>query len=52
MRLPFKQQNDNQQALFYALPQPPLPTKNADSGRAQFFQHSSTRSRREGVGGS
>ena len=52
MRLPFKEQKDNQHAVFYALPQPPLPTKSADSGRSQYFQHSSTRSTREGVGGS
>jgi hypothetical protein len=52
MRLPFKEQTENQDAVFYALPQPPLPTKSVDSGKTQYFRHSSTGSRREGVGGS
>ena len=53
MRLPFKDQiDDDYQPVFYALPQPPLPTKQVQSENVQFFQHSSTRSSREGVGGS
>jgi methionine-rich copper-binding protein CopC len=52
MRSPFKDQTEEQEAVFYALPQPPLPTKNADAGKSQYFQHSSTRSRRGGVDGS
>lgn len=52
MRSPFKDQTENQEAVFYALPQPPLPTKNAGAGNSQYFQHSSTRSMRDGAGGS
>jgi methionine-rich copper-binding protein CopC len=52
MRSPFKDQTEEQEAVFYALPQPPLPSKHVDSASDQFFQHSSTRSRREGTGGS
>lgn len=52
MRSPFKDQTEEQEAVFYALPQPPLPSKNVDTGSSRFFQHSSTHSRHEGVGGS
>jgi len=52
MRLPFANRVENQEPLFYALPQPPLPPKQADQGTSQYFQHSSARSRRDGVGGS
>jgi hypothetical protein len=52
MRLPFKELTEDQEPVFYAMPQPPLPTKNVESENGQYFQHSSTRSRREGVGGS
>jgi hypothetical protein len=52
MRSPFKDQTEDQAAVFYALPQPPLPSKNVDSDNAQYFQHSSTQSRRDGGGGS
>lgn len=52
MRRPFKDQTEDQKPVFYALPQPPLPSKSAEAGNSQYFQHSSTRSRRDGVGGS
>lgn len=52
MRLPFKDQVDEYEPVFYALPQPPLPTKQVQSENIQLFQHSSTRSARDGVGGS
>jgi hypothetical protein len=52
MRLPFANRVESQEPLFYALPQPPLPPKQADQGTSQYFQHSRARSRRDGVGGS
>jgi hypothetical protein len=52
MRMPFKERADALEPLFYAQPQPPLPPKSAERQSGQYFQHSSTRSRREGVGGS
>jgi len=52
MRSPFKDQTEEQSPVFYALPQPPLPSKAVESGAGQFFQHSSTRSRSQAVGGS
>lgn len=52
MRSPFKEQTEDREPMFYAQPQPPLPSKNAESGNGQYFQHSSTQSRPEGVGGS
>ncbi len=52
MRSPFRKRTDTQEALFYAQPQPPLPPKNAGRDSGQFFQHSSTRSRRSGIDGS
>jgi len=51
MRSPFKQQTENQEPLFYALPQAALPPKRAGQETGQYFQHSGTRSRRGGVGG-
>ena len=51
MRMPFKEQMDDQEPLFYALPQPPLPPKHVDHGTSRYFQHSSTRSGRREVGG-
>jgi len=51
MRSPFKQQTENQEPLFYALPQAALPPKQAGQGTGQYFQ-SGTRSRRGRVGGS
>jgi hypothetical protein len=52
MRLPFKQRTEDREPVFYAQPQPPLPPKRADQGTGRYFQHSSTRSTRDGVGGS
>ncbi len=52
MRRPFKQRTEEREPLFYALPQPPLPAKNAEQRDSQYFQHSSTRSMRDGIGGS
>ena len=52
MRLPFADRVEGQEPLFYALPQPPLPPKHVEQGNTRYFQHSSTRSRRDGVGGS
>ncbi len=52
MRLPFKDRTEDQGPLFYALPQPPLPPKHAEQATGRYFQHSNTRSRRGGVGGS
>ena len=52
MRLPFANRVESQEPLFYALPQPPLPPKHVEQGNTRYFQHSSTRSRRDGVGGS
>lgn len=52
MRLPFKRHDDSHEPVFYAQPQPPLPPKTAGQGTARYFQHSSSRSRREGIGGS
>jgi hypothetical protein len=52
MRLPFKQHTENQEPVFYALPQAPLPPKHAGQRTGRYFQHSGTRSRRGGVGGS
>ncbi len=52
MRLPFEDRPDDQEPLFYAQPQPPMPPKHVEQGNNQFFQHSSTRSRVRGVGGS
>ena len=52
MRFPFKDRTEALDPVFYALPQPPLPAKQADQGSSQYFQHSSARSRRDGVDGS
>ncbi len=52
MRLPFKDRTEDQEPLFYALPQPPLPPKRAERGTGRYFQHSSARSTGGGVGGS
>ena len=52
MRLPFADLVEGEEPLFYALPQPPLPPKHVEQGNTRYFQHSSTRSRRDGVGGS
>ena len=52
MRLPFTKRTEDQGPLFYALPQPPSPPKRAEQGTSRYFQHSSTQSRRGGVGGS
>ena len=52
MRLPFADRVEGQEPLFYALPQQPLPPKHVEQGNTRYFQHSSTRSRRDGVGGS
>ncbi len=52
MRLPFADRVEGQEPLFYALPQLPLPPKHVEQGNTRYFQHSSTRSRRDGVGGS
>ncbi len=52
MRLPFADRVEEQEPLFYALPQPSLPPKHVEQGNTRYFQHSSTRSRRDGVGGS
>ncbi len=52
MRLPFADRVEGEEPLFYALPQPPLPPKHVEQGNTRYFQHSSTRSRRDGVGGS
>ena len=52
MRLPFADRTEDQEPLFYALPQPPLPPKQVGQNSSQYFQHSSTGSRRNGVGGS
>ena len=52
MRLPFKERTEDQEPLFYAQPQPPLPPKHVGRGTNRYFQHSSTRSGRNGVGGS
>jgi hypothetical protein len=51
MRLPFKDQTDEQEPVFYAQPQPPLPPKRAEQGPSRYFQHSSTRSGHPGIGG-
>jgi hypothetical protein len=51
MRMPFKERTEDQEPLFYAQPQPPLPPKRADQGSSRYFQHSSTRSGPGGVGG-
>ena len=52
MRLPFADRVEEQEPMFYALPQPALPPKQVEQGNSQYFQHSSTRSRRERVDGS
>jgi hypothetical protein len=52
MRLPFADRVEDQEPMFYALPQPALPPKQVEQGNNQYFQHSSTRSRHERVGGS
>ena len=52
MRLPFANQVESHEPLFYALPQPPLPPKHVEQGNTRYFQHSSTLSRHDGVGGS
>lgn len=52
MRLPFADRTEDQEPLFYAPPQPPLPPKQAERSDSRFFQHSSTRSRSGEVGGS
>jgi len=52
MRLPFKDRKEALDAVFYAAPQPPLPSKQVDQASGQYFRHSSTRSRRDEVGGS
>jgi len=52
MRLPFADRVEDQEPMFYALPQPALPPKQVERRSSQYFQHSSTRSRRERVGGS
>jgi len=52
MRLPFKDPEKALDPVFYAQPQPPLPSKQAEQAPGQYFHHSSTRSRRSGVGGS
>jgi hypothetical protein len=52
MRLPFGDRVENQEPLFYALPQPALPPKRVEQVNTQYFQHSSTGSRRDGAGGS
>lgn len=52
MRLPFRNRTDEQELLFYAQPQPPLPPKSAGRESSSYFQHSSTRSRRNDIGGS
>lgn len=52
MRSPFRQRTNEQEAVFYAQPQPPLPPKNAGRESSSYFQHSSTRSRRNEIGGS
>ena len=52
MRLPFADRVEEQEPMFYALPQPALPPKQVELGNSQYFQHSSTRSRRERVDGS
>ena len=48
MRMPFKERVDEQEPLFYAQPQPPLPPKHADQGMGRYFQHSSNHSGRRG----
>jgi len=52
MRLPFKDREEALDPVFYAVPQPPLPSKQVDQASGQYFRHSSIRSRRDGVGGS
>ena len=52
MRLPFKDQEKALDPVFYAQPQPPLPAKQAEQAPGRHFRHSSTQSRRSGVGGS
>lgn len=52
MRLPFKERTDDQDLLFYAQPQPPLPPKHVEQGSSRFFQHSSSGSGGRAVGGS
>ena len=51
MRLPFKKRTDDREPLFYAQPQPPLPPKRAEQTAGRYFQHSSSGSTRDGVGG-
>ena len=52
MRLPFKDADRALDPVFYAQPQPPLPSKQAEQASGRFFRHSSTQSRRNGIGGS
>ena len=52
MRLPFKDRTEDQEMLFYAQPQPPLPPKHAEHGTSRYFKHSSTRSGHREIGGS
>jgi hypothetical protein len=52
MRLPFKELTESRDPLFYAAPQPPLPSKQVQQTPSEYFRHSSTQSRRDGVGGS
>lgn len=52
MRLPFKNRTDDEEPVFYAPPQPPLPPKRAEQSSSRFFQHSSMRSGSRQVGGS
>ena len=52
MRSPFKDSSETMDPMFYAAPQPSLPAKQAQQAPSQYFRHSSTRSRNDGVGGS
>ena len=38
MRLPFEPSLDDREPKFYALPQPPLPPKDADRAPAQVYE--------------
>ena len=51
MRLPFKDRTEARDPLFYAVPQPPLPSKQAEQTASRFFRRSSSQSRGDGSGG-
>jgi hypothetical protein len=51
MRLPFKDRTEARDPLFYAVPQPPLPSKQVEQAASRFFRHSSNQPRSAGIGG-